>query len=152
MQYDDNIIQLYQDLSPITLQQRQTLRPLLDSLRSRGILYSWRFPFALAATVEGRTVVLQSPAGMADFCDNLRILFCRDPRLVSWRPWRPNKKLLEVPNAPHAAEIPIAQQAPWGPLPSGVRRQASRSRARSKRSPGKPRCPHTGLKIHCTHI
>lgn len=37
VQHRDAAIQLYQDLSPITLQQRKALRPLLDVLRARAI-------------------------------------------------------------------------------------------------------------------
>lgn len=83
IQHGENTIQLYRDLSPITLQQRRALRPLLEVLRTRGIAYSWSFPFALAATVDDRTVTLQSPADMDKFCDALRIPYVETPE---WNP------------------------------------------------------------------
>lgn len=103
VQYDENTIQLYQDLLPITLQQQRALRPLLDSLRSRGILYSWCFPFALAATLEDRTVTLQSPDDMAEFCDSLRIPYVETP---DWSPGNPGGPTLNF----QRRQMPTRQQ------------------------------------------
>lgn len=40
-------IQLYQDLSPITLKNRRAVRPVLDALMDKNIPYRWKFPFAV---------------------------------------------------------------------------------------------------------
>lgn len=51
VQHGEAAVQLYQDMSPITLHQRKALRSLLDVLWTQVIQYSWRFPFALYASV-----------------------------------------------------------------------------------------------------
>lgn len=53
-------IQIFQDLSGITLQHRRDLKPLLDTLRAHGIQYKWKFPFCLSATSQGRTGTTES--------------------------------------------------------------------------------------------
>lgn len=66
-------LQIFQDLSGITLQQRRNLKPLLDVLPARGILYRWKFPFCLTATHLGRTALLKVPEDLPQFCDSLGI-------------------------------------------------------------------------------
>lgn len=66
-------VKFFQDLSPITLQKRRDLRPLLDLLRSKSITYRWKFPFCLAASYQGRTALLRSPEDLHTFCDILNI-------------------------------------------------------------------------------
>lgn len=66
-------IKIFQDLSPITLQKRRDLRPLLDLLRSRSITYRWKFPFCLSATSQGHTALLRSPADIHSFCATLNL-------------------------------------------------------------------------------
>lgn len=43
--YQGTDIKIFQDLLPITLQNRHDLRPLLDLLCTKGIQYRWKFPF-----------------------------------------------------------------------------------------------------------
>lgn len=71
--FNSNKIELYQDLSPVTLQQRRALRPLLTVLRDKNIPYRWRFPFGLSATRSGRTALLREPDELEDFCKSLDI-------------------------------------------------------------------------------
>lgn len=71
--YKGKRIELYQDLSPLTLQQRRALRPLLSVLRDHGIPYRWRFPFGLSATRQGRTQLLRYPEDLEEFCLQLKI-------------------------------------------------------------------------------
>ena len=66
-------IQLFQDLSGITLKHRRDLRPLLDVLRDRNIGYKWKFPFCLSASHQGRTAMLKVPEDLPRFCDTLGI-------------------------------------------------------------------------------
>ena len=66
-------IQLFQDLSGITLKHRRDLRPLLNVLRDRNISYKWKFPFCLSASHQGRTVLLKVPEDLPHFCDTLGI-------------------------------------------------------------------------------
>lgn len=79
VQHGEAAVQLYEDLSLMTLQQRKALRPLLDVLWARAIPYSWRFPFVLYASVEDRNTLLHSPADMAAFCEELGIPFVQTP-------------------------------------------------------------------------
>lgn len=66
-------VELYQNLSPITLQQRRALRPLFDVLRSRGIPYSWRFPFGLSAAASGQSALLHTPTDLIAFYSTVHI-------------------------------------------------------------------------------
>lgn len=73
LQYKGAHIQIFQDLSGITLQHRRDLKPLLDVLCTHGILYRWKFPFCLAATHLGRKAFLKVPEDLPYFCDSLGI-------------------------------------------------------------------------------
>lgn len=66
-------VQLFQDFSPITLKNRRTLKPLLEILKSKGISYRWKFPFALQATFNGKQYLLRIPDDLQQFCENLQI-------------------------------------------------------------------------------
>lgn len=59
--HGETLVQIFQDLSGITLQHRRDLKPLLDVLRSKEIRYKWKFPFCLAASHLGRTALLKVP-------------------------------------------------------------------------------------------
>ncbi|XP_040194428.1 uncharacterized protein LOC120927670 [Rana temporaria] len=72
-------LQIYQDLSHITLQNRRDLKPLLDLLRERAIIYRWKFPFGLQATHQGRTALLRVPEELQMFCDALGIPYIDVP-------------------------------------------------------------------------
>ena len=67
----DTSVQLYQDLSGITLQHRRDLKPLSEALRSRDIRYKWKFPFCLSATNQGRNASLRVPEDLLRFCETL---------------------------------------------------------------------------------
>lgn len=64
-------VQIFQDLSGITLRHRRDLRPLLDVLRSREIRYKWKFPFCLSALHQGRTALRKVPEDLPHFCETL---------------------------------------------------------------------------------
>lgn len=66
-------VQIYQDLSGITLQHRRDLKPLLEALRDRQIMYKWKFPFCLSASTHGRTAFLKVPEDLPHFCAALGI-------------------------------------------------------------------------------
>lgn len=71
LQHGGNPVQLFQDLSGITLKHRRDLKPLLDVLRSREIRYKWKFPFCLSASHQGRTALLKVPEDLPHFCETL---------------------------------------------------------------------------------
>ncbi|XP_056387176.1 uncharacterized protein LOC130282688 isoform X2 [Hyla sarda] len=79
--FDGAPIQLFQDLSWITLRKRKMLQPLLSSLRSALIPYRWSFPFALQARRDGRSAVLRSHPDIPEFC---AVLDLQIPKLPDW--------------------------------------------------------------------
>lgn len=54
-------IQILADLSRATLQRRTLLRPLLQALREKGIVYRWGYPFHLLIREGDSTFALYSP-------------------------------------------------------------------------------------------
>lgn len=66
-------IKLFQDLSNITLQRRREMRPLLDVLRARNIIYRWKFPFCLSASHNGHIANLRVPEDLEHFCTSLNL-------------------------------------------------------------------------------
>lgn len=67
------MIKIYQDPSNITLQRRRELRPPLEVLRAKSIIYHWKFPFCLSVSHQGRTANLKVPEDLDHFCDTLGI-------------------------------------------------------------------------------
>lgn len=65
-------VQLFQDLSPISLKNRRALKPLLGVLREKGINYRWKFP-ALQASYNSKQFMLRVPDDLLHFCENLQI-------------------------------------------------------------------------------
>lgn len=77
--HNGTTIQIFQDLSGITLQHRRDLKPLLEVLRSKNIQYWWKFPFCLLATHLGHTALLKVPENLYLFCSILDIPFTEVP-------------------------------------------------------------------------
>lgn len=111
-------VKLFQDLSQITLQNRRTLRPLLEVLRSHNIQYRWKFPFCLSASTRGRTAFLRTPEDLPAFCEQMDI-----PQM-------------DIPQW-HAFYFPVD---PWKPVSYESSPKAQRHRSRRRRldptSPG----------------
>lgn len=59
--FNGNTINNFEDLSPLTLNNRRVLRPLLEALRKQGIPYEWKFPFALNVSLQGKHFYLRTP-------------------------------------------------------------------------------------------
>lgn len=79
--FDDVQIQLYPDLSWITLQKRRLLQPLLQLLQKENITYRWGFPFSLTAKHQGKSAVMRYPEDLRTFCNILEI---PAPKLPDW--------------------------------------------------------------------
>lgn len=77
--HEGSELQIYQDLSNITLQNRRDLKPLLEVLRERAIIYRWKFPFGLFASHQGRSALLRVPEELQMFCDALCIPYVDVP-------------------------------------------------------------------------
>lgn len=71
--YQGADIKLFQDLSPITFQNRRDLRMLLDLLRTKGIQQRWKFTFCLSASSQARTSNLRLPEELPAFCEALNL-------------------------------------------------------------------------------
>lgn len=71
--FEGRQIQIYQDLSAITLRNRRDLRPLLEILNSKGIRYKWKFPFGRFAYYQNRSALLRVPEELSAFCKQLDI-------------------------------------------------------------------------------
>lgn len=71
--YAGATIQLYPDLSWLTLQKRRHLKPNLSLLRERGITYRWGFPFPLSASKNVWSATLCTFEDLATFCSELDI-------------------------------------------------------------------------------
>lgn len=69
--YAGSSIQLFPDLSWVTLQKRRHLKPLLQLLKDQGISYRWGFPCALMTFKNGRTTTLHSYEDLSAFCAKL---------------------------------------------------------------------------------
>lgn len=117
--HGDSPVQIYQDLSGITLQHHQDLKPLLDTLRSKEIRYKWKFPFCLSASYQGRTALLKVPEDLPRFCDTLGI------PLVAVSDWY----------APFRRSVGRWGKSQEEPMETQV------TRSRRRRSPSSPRYP-----------
>lgn len=51
----------------------RALRPFLDKLREKDMRYTWRFPFALLVTHNGRQHTLRSPEDLPEFCNAVHL-------------------------------------------------------------------------------
>lgn len=83
----------------------KTLNLDLEAPRSQGILYRWRFPFALSATSEGRTALLRTPRDIPAFCDTLQIPPVEIPNWNRDRPegwWATNPTPYDEPSPPQS--------------------------------------------------
>ncbi|CAH2306712.1 Hypothetical predicted protein [Pelobates cultripes] len=110
-------VALYQDLSGLTLDARQALRPLTTTLREKGIAYRWGFPFSLQIRQGNAWIQVRWPE---DVPRALRALRLPPIRIRNW--------LLETPLAQ------LHEVAEDGRPPSPPRR-----RERAQRMLGGPR-------------
>lgn len=123
--YEGSEVKLFQDLSAITLQHRRALRPLLESLCTRGITYRWRFPFCLSASFRGRSAALRTPEDLPAFCEAMDV------------------PVIDLPDWYSSFYAP----EPWVPVTSSSTPKAQRNRHRrhqshSSATPGRSREEH----------
>lgn len=59
--FDWAMITFLPDLSKLTLDQLQALKPLPSLLQDSKVPYSWGFPFHLKIQCEGRTHIIRRP-------------------------------------------------------------------------------------------
>ncbi|KAM4031907.1 uncharacterized protein ACNLHF_019289 [Anomaloglossus baeobatrachus] len=61
IEYEGNEIQIYQDLTKLTLDLRRQLQPLTKALRNKSINYRWLFLFGLAIPINNQTLIIRTP-------------------------------------------------------------------------------------------
>lgn len=122
-------IKIFQDLSPITLQKRRDLRPLLDLLRSRSITYKWKFPFCLSASHQGRTALLRSPDDIRSFCDTLNLPLIALPEWGNPYTPQPIRRISSMDTIPEREDLQARRRR--SPSPSHLLPSTSRSTRRS---------------------
>lgn len=91
LQFDGYKITLLPDLARRNLQPRRTLKPLLDALRDRNVLYRWGYPFALYAHKEEKTATFRK---LGDLLNMLSTFGLPMIALPDW-PW--SSTLLDPP-------------------------------------------------------
>ncbi|XP_077327569.1 uncharacterized protein LOC143962118 [Lithobates pipiens] len=74
-------VQLFPDLSWLTLQKRRILQPLLRTLQEAAIPYRWGFPISLTGKHQGKMASLRFPEDLHAFCEDLGV---RPPQLPDW--------------------------------------------------------------------
>ena len=116
--FDGARLFFYQGLSRRTLMQRRALSPLLESLRSADIKYSWGFPFRLQASRDGRSAILRNKDDLPRFLSQLQL----EP--VDFTDWR------------MTSAIPtVAAPQPWQQVRSSRGRKRPSSTGAGRGSP-----------------
>lgn len=64
LSFQGNPLQLFADLSPVTIARRRGLKPYLQILQTQGIKYRWGFPFKLSFSHLGCQFHASSPSNL----------------------------------------------------------------------------------------
>lgn len=101
-------IQLFGDISQVTIQKRRSLKPLLANLINRQIKYCWSFPFRLSFTYKGESHFFTNFQSGEEFLLDLGLVSKESP----------------LSRAPHAVDHPVSplwsqskQPASWRSSP-----------------------------------
>ncbi|XP_040275957.1 uncharacterized protein LOC120991127 [Bufo bufo] len=73
LSYEDNRLEIYQDLAPSTLKKWRALKPLTNWLRSNKVLYRWSYPFGLSFSVAGKRINISPHADIGPILEDLDI-------------------------------------------------------------------------------
>lgn len=73
LSFQGNSLQLFADLSPVTIARRRGLKPYLQILQTQGIKYRWGFPFKLSFSHSGRQFQATSPADLRRHFQDLQL-------------------------------------------------------------------------------
>lgn len=93
-EYEGAQIIFLQDLSKYTLIRRKAVKPLLDVLREREILFRWGFPFQVIVHQGGRRVIFQDINDLPEFSRLLQLPLIHLPdwphsyQGLDWRQYR----------------------------------------------------------------
>lgn len=89
--FEGHPVSILQDLSRRTLQLRRALRPLLEALRERNILYRWGYPFALTARKENKSASFRGLGDLPHFLSTFEL------PVISLPDWPKSPTLLDPP-------------------------------------------------------
>lgn len=104
LDFDGATVQLFPDLSRLTLRMRGQLRPLLEAIRSAGATYRWGHPFHLIVLKGTNSFVLRWPEQLPDLfgfleCPGFSVpnwldfpITFNNPRSTSPRPQRSGRR------------------------------------------------------------
>ncbi|PIO26594.1 hypothetical protein AB205_0195780 [Aquarana catesbeiana] len=73
LQFQDHKYQLFADLAPLTIAKRRAMKPQLQILIQHQIKYTWRFPFSLQFTYQGRQHSSTSPESLQRLLESLHL-------------------------------------------------------------------------------
>ncbi|XP_075422765.1 uncharacterized protein LOC142463838 [Ascaphus truei] len=113
--FQNEHLQIFSDLSRITVLRRKEMKPLTTFLQENDIRYRWGFPFKLTANNKGKYLTIKYPEDMAPFA---RALGLTPP--VTW--------------TPDQNRIPVQQEEEGDNNPEPRRREASTRMKTSRRS------------------
>lgn len=87
-------IQIFNDLSPITLGKRRALRPVTSHLQQHQIPYRWGFPFRLSVNKDGTQHSMRDLQECESFVRNLGLTPMPDE---DFQPQIPPSRILSTP-------------------------------------------------------
>lgn len=109
--YQGAKLQIFSDLSPITLAKRWNLRPITTHLQHHRVQYYWGFPFRLIVSRDGVQHSLQDLQEGGTFVKSLNL------------PPLPEEDLLPPPG--QTCPFPTTPSRVWTPVRGQSRKQAS---------------------------
>uniref|UniRef100_A0A803JBS4 L1 transposable element RRM domain-containing protein n=1 Tax=Xenopus tropicalis TaxID=8364 RepID=A0A803JBS4_XENTR len=110
VEIDGESIQMYQDLSPVTLQKRRDLRPITSSLTRAGYKYGWGFPFHLTVVKNGVLYTLTDPTDGEAFLAKLGLPDSPSPPKLAKTKVTPLQPIWEKVTTKHNTSNKASQQ------------------------------------------
>lgn len=95
-------MQIFNDLSPITLAKQRNLRPITSYLQHHKIPYYWGFPFRLAVFTDGTQFNLRELQEAEAFIKNLGLPLLPEEDLIP-----PATQVRLPPNTPSRIRTPV---------------------------------------------
>lgn len=121
--YKGEKLQIFSDLSPITLAKRRSLRPVTLHLQKHCIIYRWGFPFKLTVTKDGVQHHMRDLQEAEAFLSKLDLPHLPDDIMGTptsrLRPATTPKKLW-TPASKSKTRLPIPQRTPRSRLDTGT--------------------------------
>ncbi|CAH2225734.1 Hypothetical predicted protein [Pelobates cultripes] len=104
--HEGQTVELYNDLSHLTLQARRALRPLTTAMQEAQIRYRWQFPFALTARRDDTEATIRSPQDVQAFQEALGL---PQMPIADWTNCPMNERFTGRPTRRHIQQGPNAE-------------------------------------------